>query len=100
MRLRASLVFLMSLVLSDNLFGSVASARNATPVPGVDICGPDEMVGWASLGEWSGRWWQWAVSIPMEINSNVDPTGGSCTCGQSGPVFFLPGAFQTSRRTT
>jgi hypothetical protein len=44
-------------------------------------------------GEWSGRWWQWLVSIPEATNPNLDTTGANCDKGQSGQVWFLAGTF-------
>jgi hypothetical protein len=46
-----------------------------------------------SSGEWSARWWQWALSILAATNPGLDETGASCAEGQSGPVWFLAGAF-------
>jgi hypothetical protein len=46
-----------------------------------------------TYGEWSARWWQWLLSIPAAANPNVDTTGANCAQQQSGPVFFLAGAF-------
>jgi hypothetical protein len=45
-----------------------------------------------SYGEWSARWWQWILSIPTQMNPNLDSTGAHCAEGQSGHVWFLPGA--------
>ena len=73
----------------------VPSPRRASPrrrlTAAVEILPPDEP--WAGLtrGEWDARWWQWAVSMPEEINPNFDTSGERCGYGQSGPVFFLPG---------
>jgi hypothetical protein len=56
-----------------------------------------------TFGEWSARWWQWAQSIPAEINPLLDTTGGDCSVGQSGSVWFLAGTFpplgSTAERT-
>ncbi|MEP6533846.1 MAG: hypothetical protein ABJF23_00905 [Bryobacteraceae bacterium] len=43
-----------------------------------------------TYGEWSARWWQWAFSLPV----HKSPLFGTADCseGQSGPVWFLPGA--------
>lgn len=43
-----------------------------------------------SYGEWSAAWWQWAFSLPVDHS----PLFGSadCSAGQSGSVWFLPGA--------
>ncbi|MGH2626780.1 MAG: dockerin type I repeat-containing protein, partial [Anaerolineales bacterium] len=54
-----------------------------------------------SYGEWSGLWWAWAFSIHPSVNPLLDPTGANCHQGQSGPVWFLAGAFSsdTQKRT-
>jgi hypothetical protein len=46
-----------------------------------------------TYGEWSARWWQWALSIPAATNPGLDETGAHCAEGQSGPVWFLAGSF-------
>jgi hypothetical protein len=72
------------------MLGGAVSAQDTLPV---EIVPPGEEFGGASAAEWEARWWQWAISIPAEINPNFDPTGGSCGIGQFGPVFLLPGIF-------
>jgi hypothetical protein len=44
-----------------------------------------------SYKEWTGKWWQWALSIPKRVNPLTDSTGKYCSEGQSGPVWFLAG---------
>ncbi|MGH7849633.1 MAG: hypothetical protein ACREOP_04990 [Thermodesulfobacteriota bacterium] len=46
-----------------------------------------------TYGEWSGRWWQWLLAIPADVNPNLDETGADCAEGQSGKVWFLAGTF-------
>src|SRR5689334_16547926 len=43
-----------------------------------------------TYSEWSARWWQWAFSLSIDHS----PLFGKADCGtgQSGPVWFLPGA--------
>lgn len=43
-----------------------------------------------TYGQWSARWWQWAFSLPTDSS----PLFGTadCSAGQSGSVWFLPGA--------
>ena len=90
---RSLLIALLSLTLLAGA-GAPAIAQDATPAPGgVTILGPDESYAGVTRGEWTARWAQWALSFPAEINPNFDPTGAQCGYGQSGPVFFLPGAF-------
>jgi len=45
-------------------------------------------------GQWTAKWWRWAYSIPKEINPAYDDTGKNCAQGQSGPVWFLTGAYR------
>lgn len=47
----------------------------------------------ASYEQWAARWWQWALSIPVDQNPLLDPTGEDCAVGQSGRVWFLAGTF-------
>ena len=67
------------------------SVATATEGAAVEILPPDESWGGATLSEWNARWLQWAVSMPEDVNPNLDATGERCGYGQSGPVFFLPG---------
>lgn len=49
-----------------------------------------------TYGEWSARWWQWALSIPADTNPILDETGANCAEGQTGDVWFLAGTFGDS----
>jgi hypothetical protein len=50
-----------------------------------------------SYSEWSGAWWQWALSLPIEQNPFFDETGcANGANGQSGPVWFLTGVISVS----
>jgi hypothetical protein len=44
-----------------------------------------------SYAEWTARWWQWVLSLPVENNPVKDTTGKNCAINQSGPVWFLAG---------
>jgi hypothetical protein len=44
-----------------------------------------------SFGEWTVRWWQWAVSSPFDVNPIIDNTGKYAGINQTGPVWFLAG---------
>jgi hypothetical protein len=46
-----------------------------------------------TYGEWSARWWQWAMSVPASKNPIIDTTGVNCAEAQTGPVWFLAGTF-------
>jgi hypothetical protein len=47
-----------------------------------------------SYTEWTSKWWQWAYSIPQNINPAYDDTGKYCSEGQSGPVWFLTSSYK------
>jgi hypothetical protein len=70
---------------------STAQAAGRNPNPG--IAPPNSNPYGQSYGEWSGAWWQWAYSIPVDMNPVADPTGEFAAVGQSGPVWFLAGNF-------
>jgi len=82
------------LLLSGLAPVSVAQeSPSGVEVGGVTVLPPDESYGGATRGEWDARSWQWAVSMPEEINPGFDTTGERCGYGQHGPVFMLPGAY-------
>ena len=37
------------------------------------------------------EFWQWALSIPADVNPLIDPTGASCMVGQRGSSWYLAG---------
>jgi hypothetical protein len=47
-----------------------------------------------SYSKWTSKWWQWAYSIPQNINPAYDDTGKYCSEGQSGPVWFLTSSYK------
>lgn len=49
----------------------------------------DGPVDGATLGQWTARWWQWAIG--QDIEPYLDPDGRFCEAGQGGPVWFLAG---------
>ena len=56
------------------------------------IAPPETLPGGLSYAQWSAKWWQWAWSIPSDINPILDKTGGAdCGVDQSGPVWYLAG---------
>jgi hypothetical protein len=44
-----------------------------------------------SYGRWTVKWWQWALSSPINMNPVVDNTGKYGGVNQVGPVWFLAG---------
>jgi hypothetical protein len=44
-----------------------------------------------SYPEWTSKWWQWALSIPIQTNPIKDTAGEYSATNQFGPVWFLAG---------
>lgn len=44
-----------------------------------------------TYGEWTVKWWEWALSSPISINPLLDDTGEHADINQNGPVWFLAG---------
>ena len=75
--------------------GLAGPASAANPNPGV-LPVQSGAFG-ATYGQWSARWWQWALSAPAADNPVLHATGANCAVGQSGPVWFLAGNFKRGR---
>jgi hypothetical protein len=55
---------------------------------------PDSKPYGLTYGQWTVKWWNWALSIPKENNPVVDDTGKYANVSQNDPnVFFLAGTF-------
>ena len=54
---------------------------------------PQSIVYGKSYADWSIAWFKWALSIPYSNNPIFDTTGANCGVGQSGPMWFLAGAY-------
>ena len=50
-----------------------------------------------SYGEWTVKWWQWAVTSSVDINPVSDDSGKYAHIEQDGPVWFLAGTFTENR---
>ena len=46
-----------------------------------------------TYADWTVKWWQWAYSIPQNINHVHDDTGKHCAINQNGSVWFLTSAY-------
>lgn len=69
----------------------VLAALAAPSAFGQFVITPDKVAYGRTYSEWSGSWWQWALSIPSATHPLFD--NGDCSVGQSGPVWFLGGKF-------
>jgi hypothetical protein len=58
---------------------------------GVKVIDRDSVVYGRTYGDWMAAWDQWSYSLPVTTHPLF--TDGDCSVGQSGPVWFLGGAF-------
>lgn len=59
----------------------------------IDSYRSNEIIAGLTYGEWTARWWQWALSIPANVNPLVDLTGQHASLNQPKEVWFLSGIF-------
>ncbi len=52
---------------------------------------PEDIIYESSFGEWTNRWWEWALSVPIPFNPVLDDTGQFADRNQHGPVWYLAG---------
>lgn len=54
---------------------------------------PDSKPFGLTYGQWTVKWWQWALSTPKSINPVLDDTGKNAYVNQNESVWFLAGTF-------
>src|SRR5262245_2563778 len=65
--------------------------RTVPSAPGAGVLPVNSHPFGHTYGEWSAKWWQYALSIPTPQNPNFDQTGANFAVGQTGNVWFLSG---------
>lgn len=84
---------LVTAVLS---LGAVSSAWSGQ---GNAIVSPNESYRGKDYSEWSARWWQWNLELPLAGHPAVDSPDFDVRSGQRGSVWFLGGPFGTLERS-
>src|SRR5829696_3371975 len=79
------LIVIFSL-LSFSLIG--AEAGNSEPL----VFPKGSMPYGLGYDQWSAKWWDWFLSIPVETSPVLDSDGRYCSKNQSGPVWYLAGS--------
>lgn len=85
-------IALVALFCSTGALAPTSSEACGAPAP--EVLSPDSLPFGLTYGAWGARFWQWAFSIPASANPLNDTA--PCSEGQSGPVWFLGGAFTTN----
>ena len=85
---------LLAVFCAINASASAQAPPNSNPNPGVIPLG--SRAHGLTYGEWSARWWKWALEQPTALSPLADTTGANCAVGQSGSVWFLAGTFGSS----
>lgn len=83
-------LFALAACLSQNLALAEGDEGNPRVLP------PNSHPHGKTYSQWSAAWWQWAVSVPADVNPVVDETGAFASQGQSGSVWFLAGVFNST----
>ena len=85
--LKSFIVSILCIALTSSyiLQFAIADSINAGVVPiGSKLYG-------LTYGEWTAKWWEWALAIPKSNSPFSDKTGQVCGLNQNGPVWFLAG---------
>jgi hypothetical protein len=84
-------------VSAASMLMALMVAPMSSVLAAADLVAPGQTAIGMTYGDWSAAWQQWVQAIPNtpeEPNPAFDETGENCAQGQdSGPVFFLVGAF-------
>jgi hypothetical protein len=83
-------VSIFSLSIEAQLVNNITANNNSS----VEVFQLDSQPFGLSYADWTAKWWQWAYSIPRDVNPSYDDTGKYCAEGQSGPVWFLTGTYK------
>lgn len=94
---KAATIFSITLLvfaIINNLTGiPFIHAQQASGSSSPGVFPPDSKPYGLTYGEWTAKWWQWALSMPEADSPFIDDTGKNCANNQSGPVWFLAGTF-------
>jgi hypothetical protein len=84
------IVGILILTIPIIIASSYAQSNNTSPLQPYTVHSKPYGI---DYGDWSGRWWKWALELPKTVNPVSDTTGKDCGQGQQGPVWFLAGTF-------
>lgn len=84
-----------SMVACVGVFLIGAGLVAADPPSNPAVVPPDALVNGKSYGHWAGKWWKWAMELPVEGNPTTDTPDFDVTDGQTGDVWNLAAFFST-----
>ena len=88
--------FLTGLAAALLLMSSATASAQENPNPG--IFPPGSSPYGRSYGEWSAKFWQWALSLPVNYNPLTDTAPADTA--QEGEVWYIGGSFASSTDVT
>ena len=88
---RLYLVAITAVILGLALAGLTGPTVMANNRDEPQVFDRDSVAYGRTYGEWMAAWNQWSFSLP--VSGHPLFTDGDCSVGQSGPVWFLGGAF-------
>lgn len=68
-------------------------------IMGTEYYSSDSRCAGLTYGQWTVKWWQWALSIQADQNPIVDETGKKASEGQPKDAWFLGGIFADENET-
>jgi hypothetical protein len=80
-----------AIVLGLTVLAVPSVTANDNDNDGPKVINRDSVAYGRTYGEWMAAWDQWSFSLPVDTHPLF--TDGDCSVGQSGPVWFLGGAF-------
>ncbi len=89
-RFVASVTRLSSIAL---VFASAIALVVPSGAAQAGVVDPGTSVADKTQAAWTADWWQWALSFPFASSPMFDDDGSRAGYGNTGPVFFVAGAF-------
>lgn len=71
----------------------------AAPATDPEVLPPGSQPNGKTYAQWSAKWWEWALELPVDGHPFIDDPAFQCDAGQSGPVWYLAAPFGTVERS-
>src|SRR5262249_18467974 len=91
----ASFIRRRTWIVSGALAAAAVLTGASVAEAGLSLVYPPAPLGFPALQSYSqlaSNWWKWVLAQPAATSPLLDSTGANCSAGQSGLVWFLAGA--------
>jgi len=93
-RLMLILILTAGIINIDSILHYVQAQTSSITTNETQVFASDSKPYGLTYGEWTAKWWQWAYSVPKNVNPSYDNSGRYCSEGQNGLVWFLTGSYK------